>query len=69
MRVKWCAGSALCVLALVPASWAVAQSRPQPAAAPPPAPAPAGADAPRSVEGVVVTAVRPKEQILLDRRV
>jgi len=70
--VKWFAGSAVCVLALSPAPCALAQSQPQPAQPQPaqtPPPAPIGADAGRSVEGVTVTAVRPKEQILLDRRV
>ena len=55
MSAKWFAGSALCVLSLGPAV-ALAQSQPAPAAG-------------RAVEGVTVTAVRPKEQILLDRRV
>jgi len=63
LSVKWFAGSAVCVLSLGPACGAFAQS--QPPSQPPAAPAGAA----RTVEGVTVTAVRPKEQILLDRRV
>jgi outer membrane receptor protein involved in Fe transport len=53
LKVKWFAGPAVCVLSVGLAPGVLAQSQP----------------APRTVEGVVVTAVRPTEQMLLDRRV
>jgi outer membrane receptor protein involved in Fe transport len=64
LSVKWFAGAAVCVLSPGPAALAQSQSAPTPASSPAPA-----VGASRTVEGVTVTAVRPKEQILLDRRV